>query len=193
MPTSEALELSQVIHQKKEDFKKLCKGLDEETASRAPTGRWSPKEIVSHLCGPDGTGHMPVFRAFLEQDTPRLDIEVENPFFSEKRARMTLTELLDEFDREYASIAEFATGLSEEQLNRKAHIPMLKDSPLGEYPTLAAWITVIGDGHLGMHIDHIREIMQSLGLSPERPRGKMLASLSPQFYAQKDLGRDAQK
>ena len=171
MPTSEALELSQVIHQKKEDFKKLCRGIDEETASRAPSGRWSLKEIVSHLCGPDGTGHMPGFRAFLEQDTPRLDIEVENPFFSEKRSRMTLTELLDEFDREYASIAEFATGLSEEQLNRKAHIPMLKDSPFGEYPTLAAWIRLIGDGHLGMHTDHMREILLSLGFSPE-PRNE---------------------
>ncbi len=108
---------------------------------------------------------MPTFRAFLEQDTPRLDIEVEDAFFSEARARMTLDELLAEFDREYGSIAAFVGDLSEEQLSRKAHIPMLKESPLGEYPTLAAWIQGIGEYHLGMHIDHMREILEALGVA----------------------------
>ena len=44
MATSEGAKLSQVIRQKLEELKKLCKGLDEETASRAPSGRWSPKQ-----------------------------------------------------------------------------------------------------------------------------------------------------
>jgi hypothetical protein len=170
MSTSEAAELSEIIHQKMEDFKRVCKGLDEETASHAPAGRWSPKEIVSHLCGPEGRGHMPTFQAFIESETPRLDIEAENPFFSEERERMTWAELLAEFDSEYDHIADFATGLSKDQLSRKAHIPMLKNSTLGEYPTLAAWIRVIGDHHLGSHTEHMREILQGLGVPAEQPR-----------------------
>lgn len=165
MPTPEAVRLSQIIGQKVEDFKGLCQGIDEATASRAPAGRWSPKEIVSHLCGPEGIGFMTSIRVFLEKDTPRVDIDPENPFFTEKRARMSFAELLAEFESEYRGIAEFATGLSEEQLGRKAHIPLLKETPMSEYPTLATWIAAIGEHHLGMHTDHMREILEGLGVS----------------------------
>jgi len=170
MQTSQAVQLREMIHRKMEDFKELCEGLDEEIASRAPSGRWSPKEIVSHLCGPEGVGHMPLIHAFLEKDTPRLDIEIANPFFSEGRARKTFAELLAEFDAEYGRIAEFAAGLSGEQLNRKAHMPFLKETPFGEYPTLASWIQIIGDHHLGSHIDHMREVLEELGARAGIPR-----------------------
>jgi hypothetical protein len=173
MPTREAAQLSELIHQNVAAFKETCEEVDEETASRAPSDRWSPKEIVSHLCGPEGIGLMPTFSAFVEKDIPRLDIEVEDPFFSENRARMTFAELLAEFEEEYGRIVEFVAGLSEDQLNRKAHIPFLKETPLGEYPTLAVWVQVIGDQHLTSHIDHMKAILKALGVGSGAPRKQM--------------------
>jgi len=170
MQTSQAAELSELIHRKVGDFKELCEGIDEETASLAPSGRWSPKEIVSHLCGREGVGHMLIIYSFLEKDTPKLDIEVENSFFSEDRARRSFAELLAEFDRKYRHIAELVAGLSEEQLSRKAHMPFLKETPFSEYPTLARWVQLIGDFHLGSHTDHMREVLEALGVSPGIPR-----------------------
>jgi hypothetical protein len=167
MSTSRATELSELIRRKAAEFKELCNGYDEETASIAPSERWSPKEIVSHLCGPEGTGHMPTFKAFLEKDTPTIDIETEKTFFTGDRARMSFLELLAELDREYDGLAEFVAGLTEEQLNRKAHMPFLKDTPFGEYPTLADWARLIGEYHLGFHRDHMREVLETLGVKPE--------------------------
>ena len=162
MSTPEGIRLADTIRQKVAELKRLCEGLSEETASRAPEGRWTPKEIVSHLCGPEGVGLLSSLRLILEKDTPRLDIEGANPYFTGKRTQMTLSKLLDEFEKEYNQIADFVSGLSEEQLSRKAHIPVFKETPMGEYPTLAIFVGALAGHHMEFHINHMKEILQAL-------------------------------
>lgn len=162
MACPEGAELAKKIRHRVEELKKICQGLDETTGSQAPAGRWTPKQILSHVSGPEGIGFMPATRMFLDQDTPRLDIEAENPYFSEKRARMTVAQLLKGVEEEYEKMARFAEGITPEQLQRKAHVPLFKETPIGEYPTLAVWINAIGEYHMGFHIDHLREILLAL-------------------------------
>jgi DinB family protein len=162
MASAEGARLAQTIRQNLEKMNKLCAGLDEATASRAPEGRWSPKEIISHLCGSEG-GIMPAFQGILTQDTPRIDIDPGNSHYTGKRTQMTFAELLSQLNGEYGRMAELVTGLSDEQLARKAHIPLFKESPLGEYPTLGVFVGALAEYHLGEHIDHMKEILAALG------------------------------
>lgn len=162
MATSRGKQLAQEIMQKVAALKQVCQEVDENLASRAPADRWSPKQILSHLCGPEGSGHLPILKAFVDSDTPLIDLDTENPFFTEHRAAMSFSELVAECEMNYQRVADFATELTEEQLARKAHIPKLKDSPLGEYPTLDGMISGLGEFHVQFHIDHLREILAAL-------------------------------
>jgi hypothetical protein len=164
MTTSKGMQLAQTIRQKTEVMSALCKGLDEKIASRAPSGRWSPKQILSHLCGPEGVSKLSAIRAILEQDTPLIDLKAEDPFFTVKRSGMTFAELLSEFETGYMKIATLVEGLSEEQLARKAHIPLFKESPMGEYPTLAMFVGGLAEFHMEFHINHMREVLLALGV-----------------------------
>ncbi len=163
MGSQQATQLSQVIRQKVIDMKKLCGGIDDETASRAPSGRWSPKQIISHITGPDGVGLTPAIRAFLDQDTPLLELHPGDPFFTERRSKMAMRDLLKEFEAEYEQITGLIAGLSDEQLARKGHIPAFKETPIGEYPTLQLFVTALAERHIGFHIDHMKEILRELG------------------------------
>jgi hypothetical protein len=163
MATDEGIELARTIRSRMEELQKTCEGLNEEIASRAPAGKWSPKQIISHISGQDGIGFIPAIDLILKQDTPRIDIVAEDPFYTERRAKLTMKELLAEAGREYATIAELLLTLSADQLKRKAHIPLFKDTGLGEYPTLAMFVGGIGEWHMEFHINHLKEVLKALG------------------------------
>ena len=167
MSTSKGTQLAQAVRQKVEAMSRLCKGLDEKIAATAPADRWSPKQILSHLCGQEGSSKLSTMHSILEQDTPLVDLKAGNPFFTEKRSKMTMAELLSEFKTGYLQIADLVESLSEEQLARKAHIPLFKDTPFGEYPTLAMFVDALAEHHMEFHINQMREILQALGVKSE--------------------------
>jgi len=162
MATATGTGLAQGTRAKIMELKAACADVDEATASRAPAGRWSPKEILSHLLGPEKDGLLPMLELFIARDVPLIEIVPEQTHFTGQRRTATFAQLLREVEQRYEGFARYAEGLSDAELARTARVPLFKDSPLTEYPTLAAFIGGLGQYHVQMHIDHMREILGQL-------------------------------
>lgn len=159
MATAEGTRLITLLREKVAAFRAACQDIDERAAVCAPEGRWTPKEIVSHLCGPEGGGLLAGLRRFVDEETPRIDLVPEQTFMTPRREELPFAAMLDEMEAEYARIAEFVASLSDDQLGRRAHIPLLKGSSIGGYPTLSLWVQAIADYHIAFHIDHLRDVL----------------------------------
>lgn len=162
MTTEKGAQLAQAIRATVAEFKSTCSEVDEATALRAPAGRWSPKEIVSHVAGPDGRGLVPLLEMFTTADTPLIEIVPEQTNMTQARLAMSFAQIAALAAQRYEEVARYAEGLKAEQFDRKAHVPVLKESPLSEFPTLEAMIGGLGQYHLSMHTEHLREILAAL-------------------------------
>ena len=147
------------LDQKVQEIKQTVAGMSEEKASKRPgEGEWSVKEVLSHLCGADDALSMYEFKRFLTEETP--DLGITPGSYSDIRKDAPLSELVSKVDSDYGQIGKFFAGLNEEQLNRKAHIPFLKETPLGEYPTLGQWAIGMIQFHLNDHVQQLKNLSQ---------------------------------
>jgi hypothetical protein len=149
------------IAQKVQGLKDAAGGYSESAAGRQPAaGEWSVREVLSHLCGEEGENHASGFRRLLDEDTPLFELDPGKSNFTPERQKMTTSELLSVAVAQYNELGAFLAGLNEEQLSRKARVPLLKDSPLGEYVTMAQLAGALVDYHLNEHINQISSARQ---------------------------------
>jgi hypothetical protein len=151
--------LQQQLDQKVQEIKQAVTGIDVQKAAQRPAeGEWSAKEVLSHLCGADDALSMYEFKRFLNEETP--DLGITPGSYSDVRKDAPLSELVSKLDSDYTKIGSFLAGLNDEQLNRKAHIPFLKETPLGEYPTLGQWAIGLIQFHLNDHVQQLKSLAQ---------------------------------
>jgi hypothetical protein len=149
--------LSAQLSAKVQEVTEAVSGLSEEEAAKPRAeGEWCAKQVLSHLCGDDDALSMYEFQRFLDEDTPPLGIVPGR--YGDQRKDATVPELVSKIESDYAEIGAFFAGLNDEQLGRKAHVAFLKDTPLGEYPTLGQWAGAVINFHLVDHINQLRAL-----------------------------------
>ena len=155
--------LRDALGQKMDDLTKALNGLDEEKAGqRAADAEWCCKEVLSHLMGDEGEDVLAPFRQIIEEDTPLIGIVTGLPYYIPDRQAMSLAEMRGAVSSRYRHLAEFLSGLAEADLARKARVPLFKNSPMGEYPTLAQFAGAL-NSHLADHISQISSARQQVG------------------------------
>ena len=155
-----AQSLQDQVTEKVNEIKGLVSELsDDEAANNPVEGEWCVKEVLSHLIGAELGSAKAGLKRFLDEDTPQIDVNPGISYF-EVRNSLSTAELLSTFEAEYGKLGEFLGGLSEEQLNRKANVPLMKESPIGEYPTLSQWAGALLNFHVNEHVGQIRNLCQ---------------------------------
>ncbi|MBI2913945.1 MAG: DinB family protein [Chloroflexi bacterium] len=161
MVSAAATSLRDALEQKLRELEEASAEVDKEAAARRPAeGEWCVKEVLSHLCGDEGESAVARLRRFVDEETPLIGIVAGLPYYSPKRQAMPVAELLSSVRAQYEPMGEFLAGLSDEQLARKGRVPLLKDSPFGEYPTLAQLAGALINFHFADHVNQIRNSRQ---------------------------------
>lgn len=155
-----AQSLQAQVSEKVNEIKSLVDGLTGEQASRKPSAdEWCVNEVLSHLIGEELGNWKAGIESIVTQDTPLIDLTPGISYYGGRSGQST-GELLSAFEKEYNAVGGYLAGLTEEQLNRKAHVPIFKETPLGEYPTLAQFAGGIVNYHMADHVQQIRNLCQ---------------------------------
>ena len=155
--------LREALGQKMDELSEALEGLDEEKAGqRAADAEWCCKEVLSHLMGDEGEDILAPFHQIIEEDTPLIGIVTGLPYYTPDRQAMSLAELRGAVSSRFQELAEFLGSMNDADLARKARVPLFKETPIGEYATMAQFVGAL-DFHLTDHINQIRNARQQVG------------------------------
>jgi hypothetical protein len=153
--------LQQQMNQKVDEIKQAVSGIDDQKAMKRPAeGEWCAKEVLWHLTGPEHALSTFEMERFLKEETPELGVQPGQTPYTDDKGKVPITELVSRIESQYAEVGKFLAGLNEEQLNRKSHVPFLKETPLGEYPTLGQWAIGLIQFHLNDHVQQLKSLAQ---------------------------------
>lgn len=153
-------ELKQQLESKVAEIKELVSRVDESRASQAQAeGEWSVKEVLRHLGG-DPEVLTRYKRIVEEKDAPLIEIIPGQSHFDEEQRTRPVTAILDDVVANYSEVADYLGSLSSDQLQRKAHVPFFKETPIGEYPTVEQLASGLIHFHMAAHVGQLRALCQ---------------------------------
>ena len=162
MVSAAAVSLRDALNQKLSELEEAVAGVSDAEAGQRPSeGEWCVKEVLSHLSGEEGESAVSRLRQFVEEDMPLIGVVRGLPYYTPRRQAMSVGDLLAAVRSQYTEMAEFLAGLSDEQLQRKGRVPILKDTPLGEEVTLAQFAGAIINFHATDHVGQLRKSRQA--------------------------------
>ena len=163
MTTATATSIADKLNEQVSAIVDATRGVSDEQARKRPSdGEWSIAENVSHLCGEDARAFLTTVKRFAEEDVPTIEVTPGISFF-ESRAAAPIAELVSSFRTQYDAIGAYLKGLDETQLKRTAHVPLFKDTPFGDHPTVEQFVTVISDFHLNGHVAQVQAAKAAIG------------------------------
>jgi hypothetical protein len=127
-------------------------------------GEWTTRQVLTHLLFPPGWDPVEVLKSFSNGDLPVIEIEAGDPFMSPERRTMTLEQLVGALDTQRRSAFAYLESLAEDDLTRKARIPLFKTFLGTDEISLPTFVEAIFEYHLNDHAEQLAKIRDAVGL-----------------------------
>lgn len=148
------------FYAKASEIEQAAAKLTEDAAKKsAAADEWCAREVLTHLLGDAHETFEQGMKRFVQEETPELPL-TPGQTYADGRETMPIDALARDVVKQYKAIGEWAATLTPEQLARPARIAFLKETPLGETPSLQTWIGVTLTYHLPQHIEQLQNLCQ---------------------------------
>lgn len=102
--------------------------------------------------------------SFASSDLPLIEIKPGQVHLTPERQMMTLQQFRSALDRHRREAFAYLEGLRDEDLQRKARIPLFEPLLGTDEITMPTWIRVFFAIHWGDHADQLAKIRKAVGL-----------------------------
>ncbi|HET9476830.1 MAG TPA: hypothetical protein VFP63_05010, partial [Dehalococcoidia bacterium] len=92
------------------------------------------------------------------EDTPFIEIIPGQSNFDDEQKERPVADILSDVVARYSEVAGFLGSLSSAQLQRKAHVPLFKETPFGEYPTVEQLASGLINFHMSAHVGQLQNL-----------------------------------
>jgi hypothetical protein len=131
--------------------------------SDAP-GEWTTRQVLCHLLGEPGWRPGSVLFSFALADLPVIDIKPGQIYLTPERQMMNLRQFEHALDRHRQEALAYLETLGDEDLQRKARIPLFERLLGTDEVTMPAWVRVFFAIHWGDHADQLAKIRKAVSL-----------------------------
>ncbi len=127
-------------------------------------GEWTTRQVLTHLLFPGDADIVKLMKSFADRDLPLIELEAGDPFMTPARRAMTLDELVDALDAQRRAVLAYLHSLTEDDLARKARIPLFKTFMGTDEIPLSVFIGAMFEYHWNDHAEQLAKIRDAVGL-----------------------------
>ncbi|MEX2223388.1 MAG: DinB family protein [Candidatus Rokuibacteriota bacterium] len=133
-------------------------------------GEWTTRQVLCHLLGEPGWRPVPVLARFTTADPPVIEIKPGQTQVTPERQMMKLQQFKNALDRHRRETFQYLETLGDEDLERKARIPLFAQLLGTDEVAIPAWVGTFFVVHWGDHAGQLAKIRTAVGL-PEALQG----------------------
>jgi len=147
-----------------DDLGRVLQGMEGHLEQADAPGEWTARQVLCHLLFEPGWKPVAVLERFTTGSLPLIEITPGVTSVTAERQRMSLAELTAALDDQRREIFAYLETLSDQDLGRKARIPVFQPLLGTDEVPLPAFVGGVLEYHWRRHIEQLEKIRAAAGL-----------------------------
>jgi hypothetical protein len=146
------------------NLSRQTQGMEQYLDRADAPGEWTMREVLCHVLLEPEFDPRAVLSSFSHRDLPVFDVKASDTHLTPERQRLTLDGLMGALDAQRRALFAYLDELDEEDLRRKAKIPLFEQFMGTDEIPIAMFVGAMFDYHWNDHASQIAKIRRAVGL-----------------------------